>query len=57
MIYTFTLQKLKKEDEIKLKVSKRKEIMEGLLKEEAFELGLEVFERQKKKKKRWQLVR
>ena len=25
--------------------------MEGLLKEEAFELGLEVFERQKKKKK------
>ena len=27
MIYTFTLQKLKKEDEIKLKVSKRKEIV------------------------------
>ena len=38
-------QKKEKEKE---QVSKRKEIMEDLLKDEAFELGLEVFERQKK---------
>ena len=38
-------QKKEKEKE---QVSKRKEIMEDLLKDEAFELGLKVFERQKK---------
>ena len=41
-----------KKEKQKEQVSKRKEIMEDLLKEEALELGLEVFERQKKKRER-----